>query len=121
MNECAAPDGERRSGRAHKGFFSANAKSMKCLDSWGNRGLPLQESTAAGKGEGRLYTMRRASDQKSAKIFWFPTQDWGSVTALTGWTPQPFLEAAFLYRRCVCANFKLPGVGGSLLRSLRKT
>ena|SRR5215510_6596268 len=45
---------------------------MKCIDSWGNRGSPLQEFTAAGNGEGRLYLMRSASDQKNAKIFWWP-------------------------------------------------
>jgi hypothetical protein len=45
---------------------------MKRLDSLGNRGSTLQEFSAAGKGEGGLYTISRASDQKNAKIFWWP-------------------------------------------------
>jgi hypothetical protein len=43
---------------------------MKRLDSLGNRGSTLQEFSAAGKGEGGLYTISRASNQKNAKIFW---------------------------------------------------
>jgi hypothetical protein len=37
---------------------------MKCLDSWGNRGSPLQEFTAAGNGEGRLYPMSAPATRK---------------------------------------------------------